>query len=86
MKITLKLTLALGVVAALAVGAGGCEDQSGRGAAASSSAAAKPAPKIVALAPKFHFGKVKQGQEVEHVYKIRNDGSTPLLIQKAKGS
>jgi hypothetical protein len=51
---------------------------------------AKPAgtgsPKIVAVESAFDFGKVKQGDEVTHVFKIRNEGTADLMIEKAKGS
>jgi hypothetical protein len=53
-------------------------------------AAAKPAetgsPKIVAVESAFDFGKVKQGDEVTHVFKIRNEGTAELKIDKARGS
>lgn len=80
-----KLAFSLATVAALAT-AGCDEGQDGR---ASTSSAAQPvgqASQIVAPAPKHDFGKVKQGKEVSHVFEIRNVGSAPLLIQKAKGS
>jgi hypothetical protein len=51
---------------------------------------AKPAgtgsPKIVAAESAFDFGKVKQGEEVSHVFKIRNAGTAELKIEKARGS
>ena len=43
-------------------------------------------PKIVAVESSFDFGKVKQGQEASHVFKIRNEGTAELKIDKAKGS
>jgi hypothetical protein len=53
-------------------------------------AGAKPAetgaPKIVAAESVFDFGKVKQGDEVTHVFKIRNAGTAELKIDKARGS
>jgi hypothetical protein len=50
------------------------------------SSAAGGAPKIAAVEAKFDFGKVKQGQAVEHVFKIKNNGTAELKIEKAKGS
>jgi hypothetical protein len=51
---------------------------------------AKPAgagaPKIVAVESAFDFGKVRQGEEVSHIYKIRNEGTAELKIEKARGS
>ncbi len=44
------------------------------------------APKIVAVQADFDFGKVKQGVNVEHVFKIKNEGSADLKIEKARGS
>jgi hypothetical protein len=53
-------------------------------------AGAKPAvagsPKIVAVESSFNFGKVKQGDEATHVFKIRNEGTGELKIEKARGS
>ena len=39
-------------------------------------------PKIEAITPEFDFGKVKQGIDVEHVFKIKNVGSKDLVIEK----
>lgn len=87
MKITLKRALLLGIALAMAVSVVGCEKESGSKTASTSSAqAGQAAPKIVAPEPIFKFGKVKQGTNVEHVFKIRNAGSAPLKIEKAKGS
>ena len=44
------------------------------------------APKISAVENKFDFGKVKQGSDVVHVFKIKNQGEADLIIEKAKGS
>jgi hypothetical protein len=43
-------------------------------------------PKIVAVESKYDFGKVKQGVEVEHIFKIKNEGGADLKIEKARGS
>jgi hypothetical protein len=42
--------------------------------------------KIVAAEPVFNFGEVEQGQKVEHVFKISNQGGEQLDIKGAKGS
>lgn len=42
-------------------------------------------PKIT-TATTFDFGKVQQGELVEHVFKIRNEGDAELRIEKAHGS
>ena len=44
------------------------------------------APEIVAVEGSFDFGKIKQGDEVSHVFKIRNAGKADLKIEKARGS
>ncbi len=44
------------------------------------------APKIVALGAKHNFGKVKEGSQVVHVFKVRNGGKADLVIEKAQGS
>ena len=54
-------------------------------ATASATAAAAP-PKIAAVEKVFEFGKVKLGSTVEHTFKVRNEGTGPLHIQRAKGS
>ncbi len=56
--------------------------QSGDTAAESSSGQ----PKAVAVAPDFDFGEVQEGENVEHVFKIRNEGTADLAILSAKGS
>jgi hypothetical protein len=44
------------------------------------------APKISPVEPVFEFGEVRQGEKVEHVFQIRNAGTTDLIINKATGS
>ena len=44
------------------------------------------APVISAIEPQFDFGKVRQGTEVSHIYKIKNIGSKELVIEKTHGS
>ena len=34
----------------------------------------------------YNFGKVKEGDTVGHVFKLKNTGDEPLLIYKSKGS
>jgi hypothetical protein len=53
---------------------------------ATASSQAKGAPKIVAVDPVFEFGKVKLGDSVEHVFKVKNTGTAALEITRAKGS
>jgi len=48
--------------------------------------AADGKPQITAVAGDFNFGKVKQGQAVEHTFKIKNTGGADLKIEKARGS
>lgn len=43
-------------------------------------------PKIVAVQAEFDFGRVKEGVDVEHVFKIKNEGNADLQIEKARGS
>lgn len=49
-------------------------------------AKADRAPKIVAVEGEHDFGKVKQGKAVEHVFKLKNEGTADLKIEKARGS
>jgi hypothetical protein len=43
-------------------------------------------PKIVVKDKQFNFGKVKQGQPVEHVFEIENKGEGDLVLEAAHGS
>jgi hypothetical protein len=43
-------------------------------------------PQIAVDQREFNFGKVKQGQPVEHVFTIENRGNAELVIQSAVGS
>jgi Protein of unknown function (DUF1573) len=36
--------------------------------------------------PMFDFGEIKEGDEVNHVYKFTNTGKAPLIIQNARAS
>jgi glutathione peroxidase len=38
------------------------------------------APKLVVEEPEYRFGKVKEGEEVSHTFKIKNDGAAELII------
>ncbi len=49
-------------------------------------AKAEGKPKIVAVQAEFDFGRVKEGVDVEHVFKIKNAGDANLQIEKARGS
>ncbi len=81
-----RLAVVLAVLAVL--GGTGCRDKhpSDKGDGVASSKPNGAGPKIVALEASYSFGKVKQGTEVEHVFKIRNEGTAELVIEKAKGS
>jgi hypothetical protein len=48
--------------------------------------AAVDKPVIFAAEPIFDFGTVKQGAEVEHIYKIKNTGDKDLIITKTVAS
>jgi hypothetical protein len=48
--------------------------------------AAQGMPKIAAAENAFDFGRVKQGLEIEHIFKIANQGNGDLIIKEAKGS
>ena len=63
-----------------------CGDKKQSGAAKPATTDEAGAPKISAVDPDFDFGKVKQGAEVSHVYKIKNIGSKELVIEKTHGS
>ncbi len=46
----------------------------------------KNAPIIVFEKTEYDFGKVKEGEKVEHNFKFTNTGKSPLLIASATGS
>ncbi|NLC71842.1 MAG: DUF1573 domain-containing protein [Desulfuromonadaceae bacterium] len=47
---------------------------------------AKPAAKISVEAADHDFGKVFSGEKVVHVFKFRNSGNAPLLIERVRQS
>jgi hypothetical protein len=44
------------------------------------------APRISAAQPVFNYGRVSQGDVVEHTFTIVNKGAGDLHIERAKGS
>ena len=46
---------------------------------------AQAQPVITCDKPEHDFGKVAQGEEAEHVFKIKNKGKGVLKIEKARG-
>ena len=56
---------------------------------ASSTTTDKPAlalTKIEFLESSFDFGKVEEGKKVDHIFKFKNTGSNPLVLQDARAS
>jgi len=49
-------------------------------------ATSENAPKLTIIGGDTHEFSVKQGEIVEHVFKIRNDGKGDLKLLKARGS
>ena len=49
-------------------------------------AAAMPLTKIEFLEASFDFGKVDEGKKVDHVFKFKNTGENPLVLQDARAS
>ena len=49
-----------------------------------STAQRKRAPKAVFETRDFNFGKIAQGESVEHVFRIKNEGKEDLIIRKWK--
>jgi hypothetical protein len=45
-----------------------------------------PTTSVEFMETEFDFGKVDQGEAVQHTYKFKNTGSEPLIISSAKGS
>jgi hypothetical protein len=46
---------------------------------------AQAQPAIACDKPEHDFGKVAQGGEVEHIFKIKNKGKGVLKIERARG-
>jgi hypothetical protein len=44
------------------------------------------APRLAVDNPEFRFGKISQGEKVEHVYVLKNTGKSDLLIRSVKAS
>jgi hypothetical protein len=44
------------------------------------------APKIVLAEESFDFGVIPQGEKVQHIFKVLNEGDAPLKLIRAKGS
>ena len=44
------------------------------------------APKLEAVQTTHNFGSVKQGEKIEHIFKIKNAGDAELKIERARGS
>jgi hypothetical protein len=44
------------------------------------------APGISVAQPVFDFGEVDEGEQVVHVFEIRNTGAADLLVERARGS
>ena len=87
---TRSTSLLLGLCLSIALLAAACGQKAGE--SKSEPVAKQPAmqsagpAKIVAAEPVFNFGEVKEGQRVEHVFKISNQGDEQLDIKRAKGS
>jgi hypothetical protein len=45
----------------------------------------KGAPEISPVEDLFDFGRVRQGDKVEHVFRVRNTGTADLVVKKATG-
>lgn len=84
-KIGLLFLVAVCLACAAACGGKG-EGKTGDAGKDEPAAKAEGKPKIVAVEAKYEFGKVKQGVDVEHVFKIKNEGDVDLKIDKARGS
>lgn len=70
-----KITLMLSLLFALALAASAfAQDKTEK------TGDAKGAPKLVVDNAKYEFGKVKEGDEISHVFKIKNEGTAELVI------
>ncbi len=48
--------------------------------------ASLPLTKLEFLESSFDFGKIDEGKKVEHVFKFKNTGENPLVLQDARAS
>lgn len=53
---------------------------------AAGTSSAEGAPKIMFLETTFDFGTVSQGEKVTHKFVVKNIGTAPLKLIRAKGS
>ena len=53
---------------------------------AAGTSSADGAPKIMFLETNFDFGTVSQGEKVTHKFAVKNIGTAPLKLIRAKGS
>ena len=82
-QISGRIAVAVWLGAALACG---CKKTESPAEKANLDSAASAKPVISAAASEFDFGTVKQGAEVEHVFKLKNTGNKDLVIEKTTGS
>lgn len=54
-------------------------------AAGAASGPAQAQPAIACDKPEYDFGKIAQGEDVEHIFKIKNKGKEALKIERARG-
>jgi hypothetical protein len=47
-------------------------------------AQSKPLTTVAFSESDFQFGKIKKGQQVEHIYEVTNTGKNPLIISQVK--
>lgn len=90
---TIHYTLLL-AVAALTLSACNSGDQKENGADStatvqsdtSTKKASLPLTKLEFLESSYDFGKIDEGKKVEHIFKFKNTGENPLVLQDARAS
>lgn len=88
MRTYLRISFLLAGITLLALtGACAKKPQKQEGMAEKAEEPAKEGKPRIAVAEKsFDFGKVKEGTNVEHVYKVKNEGNAELVIENVRSS
>lgn len=71
-RIDRSTTLLLGAIAGALLATSGCKRAAG-------------APAIACDEPEYNYGTVAEGEEIKHVFTVKNRGTGPLKIISAKG-
>ncbi len=82
-----KIFIAAGFALLLSACQSASKDQSAVGNTTDTTQlSAEDAPKVEVEKPVFEFGVIKQGEKVQHEFKFKNTGKSPLIITNASAT